>query len=168
MGGASKMRFSMIVATALLSCAGSLSSAFGAEESFELRGQLYFEPTPVAAAPQVTVPRHVAQKYVARAPIDFTYPETAASTGASVAYHEEYQPVDQSAWGVDLTDGAKLKIAYDKNTKLSLGVGMWKVRMGVSKKFGDPTAEPWTLPARHGRAAALGRASNSEPGNPLN
>ncbi len=75
---------------------------------------------------------------------------------------------EESPWQLDLSDGAKLRFAYDKDTKIKVGMGLWKVKVGVSKAFGGPNTDTWELPVRHGRAAALGRARASEHGHPLN
>lgn len=162
------MRTFLTVVAAVLSCATNGINPLAAEEPLNLRGQLYFDPAPAAASQHILVPPHVSKKNVPQAPIDFSYPETETSTGAYVTSSGAFTRVDHDAWNVDLTDGAKLKIAYDKTTKLSLGVGMWKVKMGVSKKFGGPNSEPWSLPERHGRAAALGRADEVTGAHILN
>ncbi len=160
-GGFSLMRIFLSVAAAVLSCVTSVTSVSAAEDHLELRGQLYFDPAPARSFRPKRVPRLVSKDYVAHTTIDFSYPEAPAQEGSQSAARDARQLRDQRAWDIDLTDGAKLKIAYDKDTKLSLGVGMWKVKMGVSKKFGGPSRDAgddgWTLPARHGRAAALGR-----------
>ncbi len=162
------MRIVQTMAAALMCCVGGISGAMGAEEHLGLRGQLYFEPAPTAKLPQSSVPRHVSPKHIARAPIDFSYPETAASTGAHFVHQDARQPREESPWQLDLSDGAKLRFAYDKDTKIKVGLGLWKVKVGVSQAFGGPNAGTWELPVRHGRAAALGRADNSEHGHPLN
>ncbi|MCP5080546.1 MAG: hypothetical protein GY948_02495 [Alphaproteobacteria bacterium] len=162
------MRIFWTMAAAMLCCVGSLKGAYGAEEHLGLRGQLYFEPAPALKPPQDSVPRHISAKHVARAPIDFSYPETAASTGSHIAHQETHRPREESPWQLDLTDGAKLRFTYDEDTKLKLGMGMWKVKVGVSRAFGGPSTDTWELPERHGRAAALGRADNSVNRHPLN
>ena len=162
------MRIFWTMAAAMLCCVGTLKSAFSAEEHLGLRGQLYFEPAPDLKPPQDSVPRHIPSKHVARAPIDFSYPETAASTGSHILPQETRRPREESPWQLDLTDGAKLRFAYDKDTKLKLGMGMWKVKVGVSKAFGGPSNDSWELPVRQSRAASLGRAGGTERGHPLN
>ncbi len=162
------MYFFRTVTATLACCVFGLHGTLCAEEQLGLRGQLYFDPAPAMVPPQGSIPRHIQTKHVARAPIDFSYPETAASTGTHVAPRGVQQPQGQSAWQFDLSDGAKLRFAYDKDTKIKVGMGMWKVNVGVSKPFGGPsTGTSWTLPVRHGRAASLGRAGTSEQGHPL-
>lgn len=163
-----KMRIVWTMAAAALGCALSLGGASGAEETLGLRGQIYFEPAAVAPPSRTIVPRHISAKHVARAPVDFSYPETAASTGSNVRPVSAGQPVEEGPWHLELSDGAKLRFAYDKDTHIKLGMGMWKVKVGVSKAFGGPNAGAWELPVRHSRAAALGRAGGTNTGHPLN
>lgn len=152
------MRVSWTLAALALCCAGSLTCAIGAEQHLALKGQLYFEGAPAGPAPQTIVPRHVPSQHIARAPIDFSYPETAASTGSHLTHQDQVQPLAGSGWDLDLTDGAKLKFAYDRDTKLSLGMGMWKVKVGVSKKFGGSSRIIDDPLVRHGSAAGMGRS----------
>lgn len=134
------MRTFWTMATALVCCVVGLKSAQSAEERLGLRGQLYFETGSVSKPPQSSVPRHIAAKYIAQAPIDFSYPETAASTGLQTVRGEAPKPHNESPWQLDITNGAKLRFAYDKDTKLKLGLGMWKVKVGVSQAFGGTEA----------------------------
>ena len=153
------MRVSAGLVGVILCCVSSLAGAHGAKPYLGLKGQLYFEDEPDQTAHQASVPRHVPAQYVARTPIDFSYPESAASEGLS----EEAGPGAfsnvESDWGLELGDGAKLKFAYDKDTKLSLGMGMWKVKLGVTRSFGGPNREIAAAPRpeRHTSAAGMGR-----------
>ncbi len=142
-----------------LCCVSGLAGAHGAKPYLGLKGQLYFDDGSGRDVRQVTVPRHVPPQYVARAPIDFSYPESAASGGLAEQANRSPLSSGESGWGLEIGDGAKLKFAYDENTKLSLGMGMWKVKVGVTKKLGGPAREEDTAPrpVRHSSAAGMGR-----------
>ncbi len=152
------MRVSSLSLSVLLCC--GVGSAHAAGPVLGLKGQLYDEDVPARTAPQNIVPRHIAPKHVARAPVDFSYPETAASPEAPSGQPQAFRPAT-SGWNLDLRDGAKLRFAYDKDTKLSLGLGMWKVKVGVSRKIGGPGSGEIEWPERLGSAASMGRAEAS-------
>lgn len=158
------MRISWLCLGVLLCC----GTAHAGEPVLGLKGQLYDEDVGARTAPQPVVPRHIAPKHVARAPIDFSYPETAAAPGAPSLSPQSDQSEAVSAWNLDLSDGAKLRFAYDKDTKLSLGMGMWKVKLGVSRTIGGSGGSDIEWPERHGSAAGMGRVEARAPHGPSN
>ncbi len=162
------MRIIRTMTAGFMCCLGGVSGAISAEEHLGLRGQLYFDSVSTSKVAHSSIPRHIPAEHVARAPIDFSYPETAASTGAHIAHKETQHPREESAWHLDISDGAKLRFAYDKDTKIKVGMGLWKVKVGISKAFGGPNSGTWELPVRHSRAAALGRTGDSGREHPSN
>ncbi|MEM8689424.1 MAG: hypothetical protein AAGF81_18995 [Pseudomonadota bacterium] len=154
------MRVSAGFVGVTLCCVSTLVCAHGAKPYLGLKGQLYFEDEPNPSVRQVTVPRHVPSKYVARTPLDFSYPESAASAGLSHEAGTDAPSSGEHGWNLELGDGAKLKFDYDEDTRLSLGMGMWKVKVGVSKSFGGPSGEEKSAkprPERLTSAAGMGR-----------
>ena len=158
------MRVSAGVVGVILCCVCSQAGAHGAKPYLGLKGQLYFEDEPAQTLRPATAPRHVPSQYVARTPLDFSYPESAASGAISPEANSGAPFRAESGWGLELGRGAKLKFAYDKDTKLSLGMGMWKVKLGVSRSFGGPShedEEETVWPERHSSAAGMGRVETA-------
>lgn len=154
------MRISSAMIGMILCCVSSQVGAHGAKPYLGLKGQLYFEDEPAQTVRPGAVPRHVPSHYVARAPVDFSYPESAAAGGISAKADAGPPFRPESGWGLELGQGAKLKFVYDEDTKLSVGMGMWRVKLGVSKSFGGPSREQQeetSRPRRHTSAAGMGR-----------
>ncbi|MEM1199582.1 MAG: hypothetical protein AAGI06_09765 [Pseudomonadota bacterium] len=153
------MRVSAGLVGVILCCVASMAGAHGAKPYLGLKGQLYFEDEPQQAVRQASVPRHVPSQYVARTPVDFSYPESAASEGLSEEASQAALQNVESDWRLELGDGAKLRFAYDKDTKLSIGMGMWKVKVGVTRSLGGPSRDvpPAPRAERHTSAAGMGR-----------